>query len=141
MLRLFESWRNEKSLKEKLLAFLAEMERNLETYYVMDQRQFITHGFEMLMWEQVKDLDVVKRHTALLAYGETLAEFNRAFNEHKDFERWYSSNMDHKTQENSKKLHMLKHDLDKRVKMLEPILIMAGQALEKELLNLGFISH
>ena len=43
--------------------------------------------------------------------------------------------------ENAKKLHTLKNGLDQRVKTLEPIIIKAGQILEKELLNLGFVSN
>jgi hypothetical protein len=135
------SWQSKKALRTKLLNFLAEMEKNLEIYYVMDQRQFITTGFLMDNWARVKEVDFIKRQEYISAYAESLVTFNTAFEEQKAFEKWYSSDINHKTQENAKKLHALKHDLTERIKVLEPIIILAGQALEKELLNLGFITN
>jgi hypothetical protein len=49
--------------------------------------------------------------------------------------------MKNKTSDNAKKLHAFKHGLDAKVKSMEAIIITAGQSLEKELLNLGFITH
>jgi hypothetical protein len=141
MLDIIQSWRLKKNLKKQLLALLDEMEKNLETYFVIDQRQFITGGFAMTVWEKTKDLDVVKKHADIKRYGTVLTEFNAAFAENKAYEQWYTSNIEHKTPENAKKLHALKNALDARVKTLEAIIIPAGQALEKELLNLGFITE
>ncbi|MBF0490062.1 MAG: hypothetical protein HQL15_05515 [Candidatus Omnitrophica bacterium] len=135
------SWYAKKSLKKQLLDFLGEMEKNLEIYYVMDQRQFITGGFIMDTWEKVKDLEILKSQEAIQLYASTLLAFNSAFNENKTFEKWYSSSLEHRTPENAKKLHAFKNDLDQRVKTLEAIIIPAGQSLEKELLKLGFITN
>ena len=141
MFAQIQSWYTNRSLKKQLLTFLDEMEKNLEIYYVIDQRQFITGGFIMKEWETCKELDAVKRHEAIKVYGAALTEFNKAFTENKEYEQWYSSNMDNKIPENAKKLHALKNGLMDRVKTLEAIIIPAGQTLEKELLHLEFIAH
>ena len=46
--------------KNPVFAFLAEMEKNMELFYVMDQRQFITGGFLRILWPLVCDLDMIK---------------------------------------------------------------------------------
>jgi predicted MPP superfamily phosphohydrolase len=141
MLKQVQSWFTQKSLKKQLLALLDEMEKNLEIYYVMDQRQFIIDGYDMKQWEYCKDLAIVKKHEAIKVYGSALAAFNQAHQEHKEYEQWFSSNLDHKTNDNAKKLHDMKNGVVARIKTLEAIIIPAGQTLEKELLNLGFITN
>ena len=59
----------------------------------------------------------------------------------KTYEKWDGSDLQHRNAENAKKLHAFKNILDQKVKQLEAIIIIAGQALEKELLNLGYISQ
>jgi hypothetical protein len=141
MFNQIKSWQVNRTLKKQLLSLLNEMEKNLEIYYVMDQRQFIIHGYMMKQWENSKDLDIVKKHEAIKVYGAALSAFNQAHLEHKEYEQWYSSNMDHKTPDNAKKLHDMKNGVVARIKTLEAIIIPAGQTLEKELLNLGFITN
>ena len=128
-------------MKKQLLAFLDEMEKNLETFFVMDQRQFITHGFRMEAWPLVKDLDIIKKQEAITAYAGAIEEFNRLFKEQKEYEQWYVSDLKNKTSDNARKLHAMKQELDTRVKAMEAIIIPAGQALEKELLQMGFIAN
>ena len=43
-------------IKKSLLPLLDEMEKNLEKYYVMDQRQFIESGFGMEAWARAQKL-------------------------------------------------------------------------------------
>ena len=141
MLDIIQSWNAKNKLKKQLLDFLAEMEKNLEIYYVTDQRQFITGGFTMKTWEQVEGLEMIKKHEAIGQYATALLNFNKSYLEHKEYEQWYTSDSKNKNNENAKKLHALKHDLDLQLKPLEVVIITAGQVLEQELLNLGFISH
>ena len=140
MLDMIHHWRSKSILRKQLLTFLGEMEKNLEAYYVMEQRQFITAGFLMQCWPQVQDLDIIKRQEAIKAYASSLLDFNKALQEYKSYEQWYTSDVRHKDPENAKKLHGLKNTLDHKLKTLEAIIVPAGQALERELLNLGFIS-
>jgi hypothetical protein len=141
MLDMIQSWRSKHALKKQLLTFLDEMEQNLEIYYVTDQRQFMTGGFIMAAWDKVKNIEVIQRHESIKIYATTLLDFNKSYKEFKEYEQWYSSDMNNKSTENAKKLHALKAELDLNLKTLEAIIIPAGQALEQELLNLGFISH
>ena len=129
-----------KSLKKNLLAFLDEMEKNLENFYVMDQRQFITQGFVMAKWLLVKDEEVIKKHETILVYAHTLEGFNNLFKEYKEYEQWYASDMKNKTPENARCLHGMKHELDKQLKNMEAIIIPAGQALEKQMLEMGLLT-
>jgi hypothetical protein len=128
-------------LKKDLLAFLAETEKNLELFYVIDQRQFTTQGFALQSWEAVKNEEVIKKHEAIAVYIRELAEFNRLFKEHKEYEQWYVSDITNKTPENARKLHGMKHDLDQKLKGLEAVIILAGQALELEMVQLGFLKY
>ena len=115
-----------KSSKQDLLAFLAEMEKNLEIFYVMDQRQFITEEFLLEAWAKVKDDEMVQKHPSIASYAAALEEFNRLLKESKE-------------PDNARKLHGLKQELDKRLKGMEVLIIPAGQILEKEMLDMGLL--
>lgn len=141
MLDIIQSWRAKNALRKQLLAFLNEMDKNLETLYVIEQRQFILSGFLLDKWEHVKDLDLIKHQEAVKVYAAALLDFNNALKEHKTYEQWYASDIKHKTKDNAQKLHVLKNALDQKVNPLESIIITAGQAFERELLNMGLISN
>jgi hypothetical protein len=81
-------------------AILTEIDRNFERVCVMDQRQFITMKLD-------RQGDVPEK---FLPYAQAVEEFNGAFDEHKSFELFYSSNLDHKTRENALVLDK-KHDV------------------------------
>lgn len=141
MLSAIKKFRQEWALHRLVRSFWVEMEKNLELFYVMDQRQFITETYRMEAWGQVKELELIKKHSSILLYAVKLEEFNRHYKEYKDYEAWYTSDIQNKNPENARKLHHLKHELDLRLKPLEGIIIPAGQDLEKEMLSLGIIKH
>ena len=141
MFKLLNQWQQQRQAHKHLLAFLDEIEKNLELFYVIDQRQFVIRGFVLEMWDKVKGIDTIKRHESIAAYANALADFNQAFQSWKDYERWYTSDTQHKTPDNARKLHTLKNGLDKILKGLEAIIIPAGQALEKEMLGLGLLKN
>jgi hypothetical protein len=126
-------------LKKNLFDFLAEMEKNLEFFYVMDQRQFITNGFLTEMWPQVKDIDIIKRHETIIMYAKATEDFNRSLKAYKEYETWYTGDANNKTPEGARKLHALKHELDQKLKVMESVIIPAGQDLEREMLQLGLL--
>jgi hypothetical protein len=128
-------------LRKVLFDFLAELEKNLETFYVMDQRQFITHGFLTDAWPLVRDLDIIKRHETIVKYAAAMEDFNRALKAHKEYEVWYSGDINNKTPENARKLHALKDELDRKLWSLEAVIIPAGQDLEREMLQLGLLKE
>ncbi len=137
----FDCLFNKHSDKKLLLNFLDEMDQNLESFYVMDQRQFILNGFAMTAFEHVKDMPLIKSSNDIITYGKTLTEFNEAFTKYKEYELWYTADINRKTQENGRTLHQYKSQLDSRLKSLDAVIIPAGQFLERELLKLGYISH
>ena len=139
MFSLFKKEPANEQLRKDLFDFLAEMEKNLEFYYVMDQRQFITHGFLIDVWPRVQGMDIIKRHEGIAKYAWAIEEFNQALKDHKDYENWYVADLQHKSPENARKLHALKHGLDLKLKGMEAVIILAGQDLEREMLSLGLL--
>jgi len=139
MFSKFKKNSKEGQLKKDLFDFLAEMERNMELFYVMDQRQFITCGFLTDVWPRVKDMDIIKSHGTIAVYATAMEGFNQSFKAYKDYETWYTADINRKTPENARKLHALKNELDQNLKSLEAVIILAGQDLEREMLKLGLL--
>jgi hypothetical protein len=140
MFPIFKKKSLDARLRMNLFDFLAEMEKNLELFYVMDQRQFITNGFLTDIWPRVKDTDILKQHQSIIVYVKAMEDFNCLLRTYKEFEIWYTGDANHKTPENARKLHGLKHELDEKLKTLEAVIIPAGQDLEREMLQLGLLT-
>ena len=136
---MFKKNSTDEQLRKNLFDFLAEMEKNLEFFYVMDQRQFITSGFLTEMWPLVKEMDIIKQHEAIAKYAHATEDFNHSLKAHKEYETWYTGDIKNKTPEGAKKLHALKHELDLKLKGMEALIIPAGQDLEREMLKLGLL--
>jgi len=130
---------NDKQLRKSLFDFWAEMEKNLELFFVMDQRQFITSGFLTDMWPKVKEMDIIKKHASIAVYARAMEDFNLSLKGHKEYEIWYTGDTNNKTPENARKLHALKHELDVKLKGMEAVIILAGQDLEREMVQLGLL--
>ena len=139
MFSIFNKNPEEQQLRKNIFAFWAEMDKNIELFYVADQRQFITDGFLMDLWPQVRDLDVIKRQEAILIYAQSVGDFNRAFKVYKEYEAFYSGDIKNRNPENARKLHTLKEQLDQKLTGMEAVIINAGQALEREMLPLGLL--
>ena len=116
MFSIFKKNSKDEQLRKSLFDFLAEMEKNLEFFYVMDQRQFITSGFLTDMWPVVKDVDIINQHETIVKYARAMEDFNDSLKAHKEYESWYTSDVKNKTPENARKLHALKHELDLKLK-------------------------
>src|SRR5277367_3595046 len=115
MFSIFNNNTKDGQLKKDLFDFWAEMEKNMEFFYVMDQRQFITSGFLTDIWPLVKDMDIIKRHESITNYAKAAQDFNDALKAHKEYEAWYIGDIKNKTPENGRKLHALKHELDAKL--------------------------
>jgi hypothetical protein len=141
MFSIFKNNSKEGQLRKTLFDFLAEMEKNMELFYVMDQRQFITGSFLTDVWPLVKDMDIIKRHGTIAGYAKGMEDFNHSLKTYKEYEVWYTGDVKNKTPENARKLHALKHELDLKLKSLEAVIILAGQDLEREMLKLGLLKQ
>ena len=139
MFSIFKKKSTEEQIRKNLFDLLAELEKNLEFFYVMDQRQFITNGFLTDVWPRVKGMDIIKRHESILIYAKATEDFNLSLKAYKEYESWYTGDVKNKTPEGSRKLHALKHDLDQRLRGMEAVIIPAGQDLEREMLQLGLL--
>ena len=139
MFSIFKKRSADEQLRKELFDLLAEMEKNLEFFYVMDQRQFITQGFLTDIWPRVKEVDIIKRHESIVKYARATEDFNLSLKAHKEYEAWYTGDAKNKTPENGRKLHAMKHELDQKLKSLEALIIFAGQDLEREMLQLGLL--
>jgi hypothetical protein len=139
MFSMFNNNSKDGQLKKNLMDFLAEMEKNLECFYVMDQRQFITSGFLNEIWPLIKDVDIIKSHGSIVTYARALEEFNNLLKAYKEYEAWYTGDVKNKTPEGGRKLLAMKHELDLKLRTLEAIIILAGQDLEREMLKLGLL--
>ena len=139
MFSIFKNNSKDAQIRKSLFDFLAEMEKNLELFFVMDQRQFITHGFLTDTWPLVNGLDMIKRHASILTYAKAMEDFNHSLKSYKEYEIWYTGDITNKSPENARKLHALKHELDSKLKNLEAVIIRAGQDLEREMVQLGLL--
>ena len=139
MFAFFIKKSQEEQVRRKLFNFLTEMEKNLEFFFVCDQRQFITQGFLIEAWGPVKDMENIRRYGSIVTYAGVMKDFNHVLKEYKEFEEWYSKDINHRVPENARKLHAMKHALDSKLKTMEAVIILAGQDLERELLQMGLL--
>ena len=84
-------------------------------------------------------MDIIKSHGTIAVYATAMEGFNQSFKAYKDYETWYTADINRKTPENARKLHALKNELDQNLKSLEAVIILAGQDLEREMLKLGLL--
>ena len=119
MFSIFKKNSADAGLRKNLFDFLAEMEKNLEFFYVMDQRQFIISGFLTDCWSRVKDIDIIKQHETISRYAAATEDFNQSLKSFKEYEAWYTGDTKNKTPEGAKKLHALKHEMDQKLKGME----------------------
>ena len=139
MFSIFNNKSKDGQLKKNLFDFWTEMEKNLELFYVMDQRQFITRRFLNEIWPRVREFDLIKKHDTIGKYAKAIEDFNQALKAHKEYEIWYTGDIKNKTPENARKLHALKNELDVKLREMEALIIPAGQDLEREMVQLGLL--
>ncbi|NTV29652.1 MAG: hypothetical protein HGA80_06190 [Candidatus Omnitrophica bacterium] len=125
-------WRR-KPPKNLLLALWDEANRNLERYYVVEQRNFITEPFDSEALDEARLLGGVKFQAELTAYASAIRDFNVALQDVKAFEGVYASGIDHKTRENAEILHAKKEALDEQFKRLYPVIVAAQKVLREML--------
>ena len=77
--------------------------------------------------------------TQLKQQKKAVEDFNHSFKVYKEYEAWYTGDIEHKNHENARKLHALKDELDQKFEGMEALIIPAGQALEREMLQLGLL--
>ncbi len=122
-----------------LMQFYVELKKNLEIFYVMDQRQFIDMEFRSAEWAKIKSQAV--QYPKVSAYGAAVEDFNAFYRQFKEFEKWYAGDMANKTKENAQKLHTQRSELESKLKTMYPVICSAGAELEYKLIDLGLIKQ
>lgn len=110
--------------------FLAEAEKNLESYYVMDQIGRLRF-FTLESWEKIK-ASGESFGPQVQAYVEAVGEYNRLLKDFKDFEEWYAADVEHKTQDNGRTLHAKKEAAGQKFKGLDRMIKPAVENLKKQ---------
>jgi hypothetical protein len=127
---LFKTFSGKRRQRNCLLSLLDEIGVNLERYYVIDQRQFISLDFEMSAWEEARHFSGVQFPREVLDYASALGDFNRTFADCRAFEETYTSSIDKKTLEAAKILHAKKETLEEKFRSVEPRIMAAQRALK-----------
>ena len=120
---------NRRRQKKILFDLLAEINTNLECFYVIDQRQFISRGLDLEVWEDAKEFSGITFSQEMQAYAAALADFNRLFASMRAFEEMYSSSIDNKTRANAEILHARKEALEENIKAVQPHILTAQKII------------
>jgi hypothetical protein len=138
---MFGQFTRQGRLNKALMSFYEELKKNLEIFYVMDQRQFIDMEFRAAEWGRIKTIEEAKPMAQVQAYGAGVEDFNAFYRSFKEFEKWYAADMANKTRENAQKLHTQRSELEAKLKTMYPIICKAGEELEYKLIELGLIKQ
>ncbi len=106
-----------------------EANRNLERYYVSEQRRFITDAFEIQVLEAAQTYLVINFPEEVISYADAVIDFNATLKDVKDLEAVYISNLAHKTRENAERLHSKKEALEQKMLRMKPIIVSAQKSL------------
>ena len=115
--------------KNFLLELWIEINTNLERFYVISQREFISSAFDLQAWDEAKLYSGFIFPTEVLKCAAILENFNRTFAEMRTFEEFYSSSIDNKTRANAEILHAKKEQLEEQVKVIEDAILLAQKNL------------
>ncbi|MBF0485187.1 MAG: hypothetical protein HQL16_01605 [Candidatus Omnitrophica bacterium] len=121
----------QKPRKNFLVALWHEINLNLERYFVVEQRQFITEPFENNACHEARTFASLKFPRELTEYAHAVDQFNALFREMKEFEAFYSSSIDKKTKENAEILHQQKESLQVMFNGLRPKIDAAQSSLRR----------
>ena len=115
-----------------LLAFYEEIKDNLESYYVMFQIGKLRF-FKLEGWEQAMAFPHGEWDSAVVHYAERLREYLRALKEFKEYEDWYASDINNKSQETGRVLHGKREAAQAKFEGLEPVIKAALSSVEGQL--------
>ena len=132
MLNFWQKWNKKRKLKKLLLEFYGEVKKNLEAYYVMDQLERL-RSFHLESWQKVKDYANIAFGEEISFYIKIIEEYNRTLESFKSYEQWYASDVNNKTQENARILHLKKQEADQKFKNFDQVIKPAIAVLETRL--------
>ena len=135
IMKFFQGLRKQQELKKHWLEFYVEVDKNLESYYVMFQLDRLRF-FNLEVWERIKNNADVRMTSDVLRYTEILNEYNKTLKSFKDYEEWYSSDLKNKIPENGRILYAKKDEAQEKFQRLENIIKRAQQNVRQQLMDL-----
>ena len=137
MLKFFQEWKEKKALGSQRKEFYAEMKKNLESFYVMDQLGKLRF-FKLEICEKLKKVDL-HFPESVLTYFQSLQNYNDSLQDFKDYEQWYTTDINQKTPDNAKALHEKKEQAQNQFSGLEKIIKSAIKDWEARLKEMGLL--
>lgn len=119
-----------------LFKCLNEINANVERFFVVEQRQFITEFFDTAEVEQLIKASEEDLPREVLTYQKSMEAFNSALKEAKDFEAQSYAEVAQRTRAIAEVLHDKKEKVEELFKTLRPI-IMSAQRSMRDLLNVA----
>lgn len=117
-LRTLQVRRKERRLWQ---ALEAELEHNLETYYVMSQLKRLK-VFVLEAWVEAEPLFDFPTESPVRRYAAALGQYNRLLSEAQEFETWYGADVERQTRDHARFLHDKKEAAWSGLTGLEPVI-------------------
>lgn len=130
-LSFFRKLRPRPAKKNSLFYLFEEVTCNLELYYVVDQRQFISGPFEDSLLAVAQEHPLVRSSMPVRDYAQTIRMFNTFFSDVRAFEQKYLSFDEHRTRENAQILHEKKEKLQKQFEDSRACVLAAQKELRR----------
>ena len=117
MLKFFTDFKKKSELRRKLCALYAEVDKNLEACYVMQQRG-VLEKFRLEGWQEGAGDSALALDEKISTCYRALEDYNRGMADFKEFEQWYAADLNNKTPENARLLHAKKELVSEKFKGL-----------------------
>ncbi len=128
----------QQELKKNWLAFYAEVNKNLEAYYVMFQLDKL-RSFHLDVWKKIKGDTEISFASDVRRYIEILSDYNQTLKSFKDYEQWYVADLGNKIPENGRILHAKKEEAAKKFQGLEEIIKRAQKSVQEQMASLRIL--
>jgi hypothetical protein len=138
--KFIETYIQRRRTKENLLAIFRGLEKSLESWYVMDQRE-VFNVFSDPPKECLLDNFDERLNKALQDFIELINAYNTQMKDFKDFEQWYSLDLEHKTKENARTLHAKRSAVEEKFRDIGPVIKVTKELFEQDLLKKNIIRH
>ncbi len=133
MFKFLTELRTKNKIQRRLLALYVEVDKNLESCYVMQQRG-VLEKFCLDRWQDMKGDGDVRLDEKILLCHRMLEEYNQDMSDFKEFEQWYAADLSNKTPENARALHAKKELISQKFKGLLAVVKPAQEVLKAELI-------
>ena len=128
---IFDFWHRFRRQHDRRMALdtlAAEVDRNLESYYVMFQINR-RRSFQLERWQAMASFPEIVFDEVFLKYVRAIEVYQTVFKEFQDYEQWYTSDPDRKTKENGQLLHAKKEAVEQAFSGLEAVIKSAREQL------------